>query len=362
MGDTLQVEGYATNIITDYAIQTLERRDKKKPFCMLLYHKAPHRNWMPDLKHLPLFKDKEFPLPETFFDDYKTRSDAAREQDMQIAKLWNSYDLKMDISDENDSDSGGKAGFDPREGWKGIYGRLTKKQRSEWDKHYRPLIEDFRKKKLSGRALAEWKYQRYIKDYLRCIVSVDENIGRILDYLDESGLAENTIVVYTSDQGFYLGEHGWYDKRFMYEESFGTPLLIRYPNVIPAGVASDKLVMNLDFASTFLELAGLDIPDEMQGLSLLPIFNNKANSWRDAVYYHYYEYPHGWHDVKRHYGIRTDRYKLIHFYNDIDDWELYDLQEDPNEMNNLYNNPDYEEKILELKKRLQELKKQYKDL
>ncbi len=363
MGDTLQVEGYVTNLITDYAIQTLEKRDKDRPFCMLLYHKAPHRNWMPDLKHLNLFNETNFPLPSTFYDEYKTRSAAAREQDMEIAKLWNSFDLKLEYSDERKENTGGQAGADPKQFWEGTYGRFTMEQKTEWDKHYKPVIDEFRKKKLSGKALTEWKYQRYIKDYLRCIVSVDENIGRVLDYLDRSGLAENTIVIYTSDQGFYLGEHGWYDKRFMYEESMGTPLIVRYPKLIHPGSVSDDLVLNLDFAPTLLDMAGVEIPVDMQGLSLLPILrDDKEVRWRDAVYYHYYEYPHGWHDVKRHYGVRTDRYKLIHFYNDIDAWELYDLQEDSHEMNNLYNNPSYAEKIKELKNRLRELQEQYQDL
>ncbi|MCK4753726.1 MAG: DUF4976 domain-containing protein [Calditrichia bacterium] len=270
--------------------------------------------------------------------------------------------MKLKPSDEKDENTGGNKGFDARPVWERTYKRLNNKQRAAWDTHYDPVISSFRQANLSGAELVRWKYQRYIKDYLRCIVSIDENIGRLLDYLDNHGLAENTIVIYTSDQGFFLGEHGWYDKRFMYEESAGIPLLIRYPAEIPAGLSSDALVLNLDFPSTLLDFAGENIPEDLQGLSLSPLFRGETpDYWRKAIYYHYYEYPHGWHDVKRHYGIRTDRYKLIHFYNDIDTWELYDLYSDPREMNNVYNNPDYKEVTKKLKEQLKELQSQYKD-
>ena len=188
----------------------------------------------------------------------------------------------------------------------------------------------------TGKALAEWKYQRYIKDYLGAIASVDDNLGRLMDYLEENGLAENTVIIYSSDQGFFLGEHGWFDKRFMYEEAFRMPLIVRYPKQVKPGSVSKELVQNLDFGPTMLDLAGVQVPADMQGRSLRPLLTQAgAADWRDAVYYHYYEYP-AVHQVKRHYGIRTDRYKLMHFYYDIDTWELYDLQEDPNELNNLY--------------------------
>ena len=214
---------------------------------------------------------------------------------------------------------------------------------------------------LQGEDLVRWKYQRYIKDYLRCIASVDENIGRVLDYLDENGLTENTIVVYTSDQGFYLGEHGWFDKRWMYEESSKMPLVIRYPKEIEAGTKTDKLVMNLDFAETFLDFAGVEKPDDMQGMSFREILQgNEPQDWRNSVYYHYYEYP-GFHSVKRHYGVRTERYKLIHFYYDIDEWELYDLEKDPDEMKSVYNDPQYADTVKELKAELVRLRTLYKD-
>ena len=221
--------------------------------------------------------------------------------------------------------------------------------------------EEFKKKNLSGDALLRWKYQRYIKDYLSCILSVDESVGRVLDYLDKNGLAENTVVVYTSDQGFYLGEHGWYDKRFMYEESFRTPLLIRYPKMIKPGTQNNDLVQNIDFAPTFLELAGLDIPEDIQGLSMVSILEGKHPENRHhALYYHYYEFP-GIHMAKRHYGIRTERYKLIHFYNDIDEWELYDLEKDPHEMHNIINDPDYAKIKADLSEQLDSLIRFYQD-
>jgi arylsulfatase A-like enzyme len=361
-GDTIDTEGYVTTLTTDYALETLKNRDKSKPFCLMVHHKAPHRNWMPDLKHLSLFKGKDVPEPENLFDDYKSRSAAARDQDMEIRTMFNGLDMKLKPSDELDSNSGGANNWDPRPAWENTYNRLTESQKAAWDAHYDSVIASYREADLTGKELIKWKYQRYIKDYLRCIVSVDENIGRLLDYLDQHNLAQNTIVVYTSDQGFFLGEHGWYDKRFMYEESAGMPLIIRYPGEIQAGSISSELVLNLDLPSTFLDYAGAIIPKDMQGLSLRPILTgNKQADWRDAFYYHYYEYPHGWHDVKRHYGVRTDRYKLIHFYNDIDEWELYDLENDPKEMNNLYHHPDYSEIVKELKVKLRELQRHYQD-
>ena len=211
------------------------------------------------------------------------------------------------------------------------------------------------------KSINNFKVYAYIKDYLRCIASVDENVGRVLDYLDESGLADNTVVVYTSDQGFYLGEHGWFDKRFMYEESLKMPLIVRYPKKCPGAVVNKDIVLNLDFAPTFLDYAGADIPEGMQGSSLKPVLSGKTPAgWRKSMYYHYYEYP-GWHMVKRHYGIRTKKYKLIHFYYDNDSWELYDLQKDPNELNNVYNDSSYKDTVKELKAELVKLREKYGD-
>jgi arylsulfatase A-like enzyme len=315
MGEKTKREGYVTDLITDYSIDWLKGRDEDKPFCLVYQHKAPHRNWQPDDKHKDMYKGKEIPLPDTFDDDYSTRSDAAREQAMTIMDhLRVPSDTKVH----------------PPEG-------------------------------LEGRELKKWKYQRYMEDYLACVASVDDNVGRFLDYLEESGLAENTVVFYTSDQGFYLGTHGWFDKRFMYEESLHMPLMVRYPGVVKAGSVNSEMVSNLDFASTFLELAGTDVPGDIQGDSLLPLLKGKTpDTWRKSFYYHYYEYP-GAHSVKRHYGVRTERYKLIHFYYDIDAWELYDLKKDPNELNNVYGDPKNAGLVKKLKAEIKRLRKKYKD-
>ncbi len=361
-GDTSRHIGYTTDLITDFAIESLEKRDSTKPFCLLYHHKAPHRNWMPDPKHAKMF-DEDLPIPETFYDDYETRSAAAKEQDMRIDDLFLSLDLKLFPGDfETETGTGGSNNFDAVKSWEQTYNNLTPEQKTAWDAHYDPIRNEFKEKKPSGKALSEWKYQRYIKDYLACVKSVDDNIGRLLNYLDENGLAENTLVIYTSDQGFYLGEHGWYDKRFMYEESLSMPLVARLPGKISANQVTDEIVLNLDFAPTILDFADVDIPEEMQGKSLRPLTEGKIlKDWRRSMYYHYYEYPHGWHDVKQHYGIRSKRFKLIHFCNDIDAWELYDLKNDPNELNNLINSPSHQTAVVDLKKELEKLKTQFKD-
>ncbi|MFC1726384.1 sulfatase [candidate division KSB1 bacterium] len=356
MGERKRYEGYATDLTTDFGINWLKNRKGDKPFCMMLQHKAPHRNWMSDEKHLSMYDDKDIPLPETFYDDYSTRSDAARQQEMSITEhMHYSWDLKIQAEGEDKDLKGLEKGYN------NLLKRMNDKQLKAWNDVYLPKNEAFKKAGLKGKELAEWKYQRYIKDYLRCIASVDENVGRVLDYLDETGLAENTIVVYTSDQGFYLGEHGWFDKRFMYEESLRMPLVVRFPSEIKKGLVNDDLVMNLDFASTFLDYAGVPVPEEFQGRSLRQILNgNTPDDWRKGIYYHYYEYP-AVHMVKRHYGIRTRRYKLIHFYYDIDEWELYDLDKDPNELNNVYDNTDYKDIVKELKTELKKLREKYGD-
>lgn len=243
----------------------------------------------------------------------------------------------------------------------GTTARLNEEQEKAWDKVYDPIIKYYREANLSGNDLVRFKYQRYMQDYLACIAGVDKSVGKILDYLKETGLDKNTIVVYSSDQGFYLGEHGWFDKRFMYEESLRTPLLVKWPGVISPGTQSDDIVSNLDFAETFLDMAGLNIPEQMQGESFVPILKGETPAdWRKEFYYHYYEYP-SWHMVKRHYGITTDRYKLIHFYYDVDEWELYDLKEDPREMNNVYNDEIYADVKADLHERLIKLRVKYKD-
>ena len=363
-GDTTRYEGYVTDLITDFSIQTLDQFDRDKPFCLLYFHKAPHRNWMPDEKHLTMYDDVDIPLPETFFDDYETRSAAAREQDMQVIDLYNSWDMKLHLAVGEEMYSGGSKSYKASAptAWSNAYKAMTDEQRAAWDAAYDPKNKAFREANLSGAELAKWKYQRYIKDYLRCVASVDDNIGRLLDYLDEKGLAENTIIIYTSDQGFFLGEHGWYDKRFMYEESMGMPLIVRYPKEISPGTKSGQLVLNLDFYPTILDYAGINIPDEVQGESLRSLLKGATpENWRQSVYYHYYEYPQGWHDVKKHYGVRTQKYKLIHYYDDIIANEMYDLENDPNELNNIYGKAEIRRIQGELENELVRLRKYYKD-
>ncbi|MCB9331657.1 MAG: sulfatase [Lewinellaceae bacterium] len=363
MGDTLRHEGYATDIITDIAIDAIEnRRSDDQPFCLFVHHKAPHRNWMPDAKHMDLYNDRDLPIPPTLFDNYAGRSRAASEQDMRIDDMWLSYDLKLNLRDPaEETGTGGKKSWTTT-GIEPDLQRMTAAQRQAWDAHYGPITEAYYRDKPEGRDLSIWKYQRYIKDYLGCIASVDDNVGRLLDYLEKTGELNNTIIVYTSDQGFFIGEHGWYDKRFMYEPSLTIPLLIRYPAEIPAGTVSDALALNLDFAPTFLDVAGIKPPADMQGASLLPLMRTgKAKGWRKSMYYHYYEYPYGWHNVKKHYGVRTQRYKLIHFYNDIDAWELYDLKHDADETHNVYGQRKYKRIVKKLKKELLRLQTQYRD-
>jgi arylsulfatase A-like enzyme len=359
----IRVEGYTTDLITDMTLNWLDKeRDDSKPFLMMYLHKAPHREWLPAPRHYKEFTKKTFPEPESLFDDYKGRGTAAKSAEMNILTHMNwSGDSKIrpEVMDE--------LGIPETSGWdKNAFarevGRQTPEQRAAWDAVYDPINEDFKKryKSMSKKDLMRWRYQRYMQDYLGSIAAVDEGVGRVLDYLEENGLADNTIVVYTSDQGFYLGEHGWFDKRFIYDESFKTPLLVKWPGVIEPKSVNTQMVQNLDFAQTLLEVAETDAPDDMQGESLVPLFKGQTEEFRDAAYYHYYEYP-AVHMVKRHYGIVTEEYKLAHFYYDIDEWELYDRKKDKQEMNNVYNNPEYAEVVKELKQKLAELRVKYKD-
>ncbi|MEX0939024.1 MAG: sulfatase [Pirellulales bacterium] len=315
MGQRAKHEGYVTDIITDLTIDHLESRwDREKPFFVMCHHKAPHRNWQPGPDHQDLYADQEIPAPVTFNDDYSTRTTAAHTQEMTIE-----HHLRVPADTK----------VHPPEG-------------------------------LEGQALKKWKYQRYMEDYLRCVASVDDNVGRLLDYLEQEGLAENTMVIYTSDQGFYLGDHGWFDKRFMYEESLRTPLIVRYPGVVEPDSVDARMVLNLDVPETFLDIAGADIPETMQGRSLRPLLSgNPPEDWQTSIYYHYYEYP-GAHSVRRHNGVRTERYKLIHFYR-LDEWELFDLEKDPHELNNVYGNPEYAEIQQELKAELNRLEEKFDD-
>jgi len=340
-------EGYVTDIVTAKAKKWLDGRDKNKPFMLMVQQKAPHRNWMPAERHLSAFDDVTIPEPHTLFDDYEGRGTAAREQDMTIAKTMDmGTDLKV-ISLE----LGGRLSAS--------LNRMNKNQRATWDRIYGPKNKAFLEQNLSGKELVQWKYQRYIKDYLRCIKAVDESVGELGAYLKANGLDKNTIIVYSSDQGFYLGEHGWFDKRFMYDESYRTPLIVKWPGVTKAGSKSIDLVSNLDFASTFLEMAGVTIPNEVQGESLVPLLKGKTpDNWRKSLYYHYYEYP-GWHMVHRHEGAYDGRYKLMNFY-DLNEWELYDLEKDPNEMKNQIDNPEYTDVGKDMKAALEKLRVQYK--
>ena len=351
-GKHIVEKGYATDIITDKAIDFLENRDKNKPFCMMYHQKAPHRNWMPAPRHLGIFNNTIFPEPANLFDDYEGRGKAAREQDMSIEHtLTNDWDLKLLTREEMLKDTTNRL--------YSVYKRMPVEVQDKWDSAYAQRIAEYRKGDLKGKALISWKYQQYMRDYLATVLAVDENIGRLLNYLEKIGELDNTIIVYTSDQGFFLGEHGWFDKRFMYEESMHTPLIMRLPRGLNKRGDIPQLVQNIDYAPTFLELAGVSVPEDMQGVSLVPLLKGESpDDWRHSLYYHFYEYP-AEHAVKRHYGVRTERYKLIHFYNDIDVWELYDLKEDPSEMNNLYGRESTEEITRQLKDELKTLQQQY---
>jgi len=337
-----KMEGYTTEIITEKAIQWMDSiKSDAQPFMLFLGHKSPHRPWQPGPNEIGMYEGVTIPEPESLFDTYTGDRTVAAMNFMSISEAMKlEQDLKIT--------SGPQGGF-------------TIKQQKTWDSIYGPINEKFNKENLTGKDLTRFKYQRYMKDYLASVAGVDKGVGEVLDYLNTSGLEENTIVIYTSDQGFYLGEHGWFDKRWMYKESLRTPLLVSWPGKIKAGTRTDRMVSNLDFAETFLDIAQTEIPKDMQGKSILPILKGEIpENWREAHYYHYYEHPSE-HDVRRHYGITTDRYKLIHFYYDLDKWELYDLEKDPNEMQNLYGDSAYAEVKSELHNRLEVLRTTYQD-
>lgn len=392
-GKYIVEEGYSTDLTTDHALSFIEHRDTNKPFCLLLHHKAPHRNWLANTKYFGMYDNVTFPLPETFYDDYETRGSAVRTQKMSVTKdmRWE-QDFKVpEMLDTANADS-----WDSYLSLMNEVNRMNPEQRIAWGKYYFPRNRRLLEARLTGKELDEWKYQNYIRDYMSVIKSVDESVGRVLDYLDSHGLTENTIIVYTSDQGFYMGEHGWFDKRFMYEESLRTPLLIAYPGHIQPGTVCNKLVQNIDYAPTFLDLAGISKPKELPGRSLTPLFKagDKVKVWRSSIYYHYYDYP-TYHMVRKHDGVRTDRYKLIYFYGEggldavkenkyqrqpgtrehgcmtyltslgyfepkdsaVNYNELYDLQADPHELNNLYGKPGYEKITKQLQKQLNDYRK-----
>lgn len=392
-GKYIVEEGYSTDLTTDHALSFIEHRDTNKPFCLLLHHKAPHRNWLANTKYFGMYDNVTFPMPETFYDDYETRGSAVRTQKMSVTKdmRWE-QDFKVpEMLDTANADS-----WDSYLSLMNEVNRMNPEQRIAWGKYYFPRNRRLLEARLTGKELDEWKYQNYIRDYMSVIKSVDESVGRVLDYLDSHGLTDNTIIVYTSDQGFYMGEHGWFDKRFMYEESLRTPLLIAYPGHIQPGSVCNKLVQNIDYAPTFLDLAGISKQKELPGRSLTPLFKagDKVKGWRNSIYYHYYDYP-TYHMVRKHDGVRTDRYKLIHFYGEggldavkenkyqrqpgtrehgcmtyltslgyfepkdsaVNYNELYDLQADPHELNNLYGKPGYEKITKQLQKQLTDYRK-----
>jgi arylsulfatase A-like enzyme len=342
-------KGYVTELITDKCIEFLKGASTGgKPFMLMMHHKAPHREWQPGPNELTLYKNVTFPEPATLFDDYSGRGTAERSQDMSISKTMR---LEEDLKMYKDFTKPKSAGLN----------RMDEEQAKAWNDVYDPIIRHFYESKLTGQDLIRFKYQRYLQDYLACIAAVDKSVGEVLDFLKETGLDKNTVVIYASDQGFYLGEHGWFDKRWMFEESYRTPLLIKWPGTIKPGSVNKDLVSNLDFAETMLDMAGVKVPADMQGMSMVPVLKGKTPSnWRKEHYYHYYEYP-AVHSVKRHYGISTERYKLIHFYHDIDEWELFDLKTDPQEMKNVYNDPSYASVKKDLHQRLKKLMLKYKD-
>jgi arylsulfatase A-like enzyme len=352
--DTASYKGYTTNLITEFSTNWLDKRDTSKPFFLVVGEKATHRNWMPDVEDLGAFDNIDFPYPANFNDSYNGR-EAARLQDMTVDKtMVLQDDLKINVNWD-------KVG-------PGMFARLDPTQKAAYKKYYTEISKQYEAVKNDSAALLKFKFERYLKDYLATAKSLDRGIGKILDYLAAHQLDENTVVIYASDQGFYMGEHGWFDKRFMYEESLRTPFVMRYPGQINPGTTLQEMIVNIDFAPTILNIAGIQTPSDMQGKSFLPLVakgtpaakKSFAATWRSSMYYHYYEYPQP-HHVAPHFGIRTTRYKLIRFYGPHNDWELFDLQKDPTEMKNLINDPAYAKTIVSLKKELKDLMEHYQD-
>jgi len=339
-GQKVKKTGYITDIITDDTLDWLKnKRDKSKPFVMMCQHKAPHREWEPALENLSLYDGVKFPEPPTLFDDYSGRGKGEHEQDMMIARTMTNRDLKLAAPPA-----------------------LNAQQRQAWDAYYEPRNAEFRQRNLQGQDLVRWKYQRYLHDYFATIASVDQSVGKLLAYLKEAGLEDNTLVIYSSDQGFFLGEHGWFDKRWIFEESLRTPLLVRWPGVVKPGTVNGDMVSNLDYAETILEAAGVAPPPEMQGRSLVPILKGQTPAdWRKGFYYHYYEHP-GPHNVPKQYGVVTERYKLVFFYEPQENyWELFDLKTDPHELKSVYDDPAYQDIQKDLHQQLDQLRKDLKE-
>jgi arylsulfatase A-like enzyme len=353
------IEGYCTDLVTDMAVDFLEhKRADGKPFMLMVQHKAPHRNWMPAPRHLNLYDDIDIPEPATLFDKWEDNAPPAHYQELEIDRHMHvNFDLFVDLTaDFADPDPSRRV---DRSAWNNTK-RMTPAQMKVWRDAWAPKDAAFHEANLSGSDLVRWKYQRYAKNYLRAVKGVDESVGRLVDTLEKLNLDENTIVIYSSDQGFYIGDHGWFDKRWMYEESLKMPFIVKWPGVVKPGSKNEKMIQNLDYAETFLDVAKTAIPSDMQGRSLLPLFAGESpRDWRDSIYYHYYEYPSS-HMVPRHNGIRTERYKLMHFY-EFDEWEFYDLKTDPDELTNLYHNSSFQKLIAQHKQQLDALEVHYED-
>lgn len=355
-GESQKFEGYATDLTTNKALAWLDSRDESKPFFLMCQHKAPHRTFAPALRHLGAFDEVEIPEPDNLFDDYANRSPLLAKNEMEINRHFDwAYDAKV-RKDERGSIKLPK----PDRYGTPEYNRMTQAQKNVWDAHFGPhnqeFLDAFQSGELSEREVVQWKYRRYMRNYLSTVKAVDESVGRVLKYLDDNGLAENTIVIYSSDQGFYLGEHGWYDKRWMFEESFRMPFLIRWPGVVEAKSKPTELIQNIDYAPTFLEIAGLDIPPQIQGQSLVPLLNNDSQNWRRSLYYAYYEL--GEHAVPQHFGVRTQSHKLIYFPG-TKEWNLFDLEQDPYEMTSVHRDPAYREVRQSLETEFSRLRMQY---
>jgi len=338
-GSLKRFPGYATDITTDKAIAWLDGREKDKPFFLMCQHKAPHRTFAPALRHLDAFDGVEIPEPETLFDDYANRSKTLSKNEMGIDRHFDwAYDAKV----RKDERMG--VVLEPDRYGTPEYDRMTPAQKKGWDAHFAPLnrafIEAYKAGGMSENDVVRWKYQRYMKNYLATVKAVDESVGRMLQYLEDHDLVENTIVIYSSDQGFFLGEHGWYDKRWMFEESFKMPFLIRWPGKVKPGSRPMEMIQNIDYAPTFMEAAGLKAPAEVQGRSIVPVLEGKAENWRKSIYYAYYE--KGEHNVPQHFGVRTRNHKLFYLPG-TDEWQMFDLEKDPNEMTSIHDHPEYAE-------------------
>ena len=353
-----RIEGHVTDLTTDLALDWLERRDADRPFVLMCQYKAPHRNWMPAIADLGLYRDGDIAEPATLFDDYQGRGPAAVTEMTVANHLWLHYDLLVAPTAEEQKKLTGED-----RAWPVLRKRMTEAQRQAWDAAFAEEDAAFRAHPPTGKELVRWQYQRYIKNYLRCVAGVDRNVGRLLDWLDaHPDVKRDTVVVYSSDQGFFLGDHGWYDKRWIYEQSLRMPLLVAWPEHFPAGREVQALTQNIDFAPTFLDLAGVAVPATMQGKSLVPLLRGETPAdWREAIYYHYYE-SQATHNVAAHYGLRTSRYKLAYFYEpQWQRWELYDLASDPDELDNLAGKPDAAPLLAKLQQQLRELRASYGD-